>query len=49
MFLAGSPMDSTALHSEPNMDQYRMFISIVPDSKKNIEELKKRWTKKKII
>ena len=46
MFLAGSPMDSVALHSEPNMDQYRMFISIVPGSKKNIEELKK-MTKKK--
>ena len=47
VFLAGSPMDNAALHSEPNMDQYRMFISIVPGSKKNIEELKKRWTKKK--
>ena len=47
VFLAGSPMDNAALHSEPNMDQYRMFISIVPGSKKNIEELKKRWTTKK--
>ena len=47
VFLAGSPMDNAALHSEPNMDQKRMFISIVPGSKKNIEELKKRWTNKK--
>jgi hypothetical protein len=47
VFHAGSPTDNAALHSEPNMDQYRMFISIVPGSKKNIEELKKRWTKKK--
>ena len=47
VFLAGSPMDNAALHSEPNMDQHRMFISIVPGSKKNIEELKKRWAKKK--
>jgi hypothetical protein len=41
VFLAGSPMDNAALYSEPNMDQYRMFISIVPGSKKNIESLKK--------
>ena len=41
VFFAGSPMDNAALHSEPNMDQKRMFISIVPGSKKNIEALKK--------
>jgi hypothetical protein len=47
VFFAGSPIDNAALHSEPNMDQYRIFISIVPGSKKNIEALKKRWTNKK--
>ena len=35
-----------ALHSEPQMDAPRLFISILPSSKKNIEELKQRWSVK---
>ncbi len=31
------------IHSEPKMDEPRMFISIMPSSKENIEELDERW------
>lgn len=35
-----------ALHSEPKMNAPRLFISILPGSKENIEELNKRWASK---
>lgn len=35
--------DAGAIHSEPKMDTPRLFISILPGSKKDILELKKRW------
>lgn len=33
------------LHSEPKQTTPRLFISILPGSKENIEELNKRWSK----
>jgi len=33
-----------ALHSEPKMDTPRIFISILPGIKEDIEELNKRWS-----
>jgi hypothetical protein len=35
--------DGGALHSEPKINEPRLFISILPSSKENIEELKNRW------
>jgi hypothetical protein len=36
----------STLHSEPKMDAPRLFISILPGSKANIEGLDKAWNKK---
>ena len=50
IFYAGIPMDNSTLHSEPKIDQHRMFISIVPGSKESIEILEKKgsYIKKKM-
>jgi len=34
------------VHSEPKMDGQRLFISIYPETFKNIKELEERWEKK---
>ena len=43
ILFSGDDIIKGALHSEPKKDTPRMFISILPGSKKDIEELKKRW------
>ena len=45
VFIAGMPLDNSALHSEPKIDQPRMFISIVPGSKESIEIVEKKWNR----
>jgi len=44
MFLVGEPGIST-IHSEPDMKEKRLFLSIIPGDKYEIEELAKRWNK----
>jgi hypothetical protein len=39
VFYCGNPSDNSALHSEPKCDQPRMFISILPSTRININEL----------
>ncbi len=43
IFYAESGGIGGALHSEPKFDENRIFISILPGTKDNIEGLKKRW------
>jgi len=43
IFYANSGGIDGAIHSEPKIDDNRMFISILPGTKENIEGLKKRW------
>jgi hypothetical protein len=38
VFFADSGGVRGAIHSEPKMDDYRIFISIVPGTKENVEE-----------
>lgn len=45
VFYAGFSTDNCAIHSEPKLDQPRMFISILPSTEINIKELKKRWNR----
>lgn len=42
---AGIPADKCAIHSEPKIDNYRLFISILPGSEENITRLQKKWGK----
>lgn len=41
VFIVGS--DNGAIHSEPQITEGRLFISVVPGSAEQIEELKKLW------
>ena len=41
IFIVGA--DFAAVHSEPPIKEQRLFISIVPGSQTDIEELDKRW------
>lgn len=43
IFFTGVSMEQGALHSEPPINEPRMFISILPSSEANIIALKKRW------
>ena len=45
IFYNGDPFDNSALHSEPKIDQPRLFISILPSTEINIKTLQQRWTK----
>jgi hypothetical protein len=45
IFYAESGGIGGALHSEPKFDENRIFISILPGTKDNIEGLKKRWNR----
>jgi hypothetical protein len=45
VFYTGEPSDNSALHSEPKHDKPRLFISILPSTKLNIDELKIRYNK----
>lgn len=45
VFFTGVQMEKGALHSEPPMDDPRMFISILPSTEVNIMGLKERWSK----
>jgi hypothetical protein len=45
IFFAKSGDIDGAIHSEPNIDNYRIFISIIPNTKKNIKKLKKKLNK----
>lgn len=45
IFYANSGGIDGAIHSEPNFDDNRIFISILPGTKDNIESLKKRWNR----
>ena len=43
VFIAGSPRG--AVHSEPAMHEARLFLSVLPGTKEQIEELRQRWKK----
>jgi hypothetical protein len=43
IFYANSGGIDGAIHSEPKVDDNRIFISILPGTKENIESLKKKW------
>jgi len=43
IFYTGFDDVNGVIHSEPKMDEPRMFISIMPNTKENIEELYERW------
>jgi hypothetical protein len=43
IFFTGVTMEHGALHSEPPINEPRMFISILPSSETNIITLKKKW------
>jgi hypothetical protein len=45
LFYTGIPQKNAALHSEPKIDTFRIFISILPSSYENIKDLQKRFTK----
>ena len=42
IFIVGNP-EKALIHSEPPMTEQRIFISILPGTEKQIENLKKRW------
>ncbi len=44
-FIVGDP-DTAAVHSEPPIDEDRIFISVLPGSKEQIQELRDRWEKR---
>ena len=43
IFYANSGGIDGAIHSDPKFDKNRIFISILPGTKENIESLKKEW------
>jgi hypothetical protein len=43
IFFTSDNDNNGAIHSEPKLSTPRMFISILPGTKENIEELKQRW------
>ncbi len=43
VFIAGSTRG--AVHSEPAMNEPRLFLSVLPGTKEQIEELRQRWNK----
>lgn len=45
VFVAGS--DRSAVHSEPSMKDPRIFVSVLPGTKEQIEELRERWNRPK--
>lgn len=45
VFVTGS--DRSGVHSEPAMKEARIFVSILPGSKEQIEELRERWQREK--
>lgn len=45
VFVTGS--DRSGLHSEPTMKEARIFVSILPGSQAQIEELRERWNREK--
>lgn len=45
VFVTGS--DRAGVHSEPAMKEARIFFSILPGSKEQIEELRERWQREK--
>jgi hypothetical protein len=42
IFIVGNT-EKALIHSEPPMTEERIFISILPGTEKQIENLKKRW------
>ena len=43
-FVVGDPHNS-AVHSEPQINSERIFVSILPGTKEQIKELQDRWNK----
>ena len=44
IFIVGNK-EKALIHSEPSMKEERIFISILPGTEKQIENIKKRWNR----